>query len=125
MSVNFAGAKSLAERRRRRIVSENEIPTSPVNKKSPQAGYLKLVRFCPETKEPPRAPIASLVPEQAWKIWIGCFAIPFLLAGLYVGSLLFLRLSILLPARFSIQSKVMPGVFCRGCCCLAQPGCAG
>jgi len=78
MGVKFAGARSVDDRRRRRIVSETEQGVPGKGPKSPSAGYLKLRRVEPDAKEPARAPIASLIPQRSWQIWLYCFTIPVL-----------------------------------------------
>ncbi|WP_013630301.1 hypothetical protein [Rubinisphaera brasiliensis] len=88
MSVKFAGARSVDDRRRRRIVSETEQGTPGEGTPSSSAGYLKLRRVEPDAEEPARAPIASLIPHRRWQIWLYCLGIPAIILLLHTACLL-------------------------------------
>ncbi len=90
MGVKFAGARNVDDRRRRRLVSEHEQQPGSVLGQAGSAGYLKIHRFQPNSPEPPRSPIVSLIPDSRWRIWLYCLGIPALVLGgmlleLFVG----------------------------------------
>lgn len=90
MGVKFAGARNIDDRRRRRLVSEHEQQPGSTLSEASSAGYLKIHRFQPNSPEPPRSPIVSLIPDSRWRIWLYCLGIPALVLGgmlleLFVG----------------------------------------
>ncbi len=87
MAVNFAGARSIDDRRRRRIATETEQSTPAIRAENERAGYLKIRRFQPDAQEPARSPIVSLLPSSCWRIWLNCVGIPSLVLGLLLCSL--------------------------------------
>lgn len=79
MGVKFAGSRSVDDRRRRRLASDQETLTQSSTVKHPQAGYLKIRRYEPNATEPPRSPIGSLITPGHWPIWSVCLSLPVLL----------------------------------------------
>jgi len=82
MSVKFAGSRAVDDRRRRRLVSENEnLPEAP-QKASRSGGYWHIRRLDEESYDRPRSPIASLIPFNPVRIWLICCCLPVLMLAL-------------------------------------------
>ncbi len=82
MSVKFAGSRAVDDRRRRRLVSENEnLPEAP-QKASRSGGYWHIRRLDEESYDRPRSPIASLIPFNPVRIWLVCCLLPVLMLAL-------------------------------------------
>ncbi|MCG6157886.1 hypothetical protein [Rubinisphaera margarita] len=86
MGVKFAGSRAVDDRRRRRLVSENEnLPEAP-QKASRSGGYWHIRRLDEESYDRPRSPIASLIPFNPVRIWLICCALPVAMLALVLIS---------------------------------------
>ncbi len=123
MGVNFGGARDTDGRRRRRIATEGEQTLATPCKTYPQAGYLKITRFHPDSEEQARSPIVSLISEAPWKIWTYCLAIPFLVVAIHLGNAQLVQsaaspLSVILDLEQGHIWRFLQGLTLLGCAAL-------